>query len=63
MLDRHLKKRILKWCAEIGRQEAETRLINAGLSLSLTQKLLAGTYPDQPKIDKIQMIEKAMGAA
>lgn len=58
-MDRGLKKKIMAWKLKIGRQEAEKRLVAAGLSLSLTQKLLSGTYPNTPKMALI-LLEMAM---
>jgi hypothetical protein len=60
MKDQKLTKRIEKWILAVGRSHAEERLLNVGISLTMAQKLLAGCYPYQPKIDKILLIEKAM---
>ncbi len=39
------KRELFQWKDKVGRKIAERRLCNAGISLSMTAKLLAGTYP------------------
>lgn len=48
-IEKNLKKRIALFRAKFGRHRAEKILREAGLSLSITQKLLADSYPHQPQ--------------
>lgn len=44
----YLRVKINKWRSRIGYDEALKRLTTSGISLSLSQKLLAGTYQHHP---------------
>lgn len=57
-----LKKKIAAWRSKIGRDEAEKRLKKAGLSLSIRQKLLAGTYDHEPNGLTMKAIDSALKA-
>lgn len=60
-VDRHIKKKVSEWRASIGYVAAKESLLLSGFSLSLAQKVLAGTYPDTLKTDKMLTLTKAMG--
>lgn len=60
MKDKKLERKIEIWRKRIGREKAEQKLLKVGISLTMAEKLLAGCYPNQPKIDKIVLIERAM---
>ncbi len=55
-----LKTKLDQWIIKIGRETAEDRLKKAGVSQSMRQKLLAGTYPSNPKIEILEMVDEAM---
>ena len=59
-MEKSLKMRIKEWVEKVGRQEAEIELKARGVSKSMAQKLLACSYPNQPKIDIINALESAM---
>lgn len=48
LMDGSLKKKIDAFYAKHGRRHAEFILTTRGISQSMAQKLLAGTYPHQP---------------
>jgi hypothetical protein len=54
------KAQLKTWVTKIGSNEAGRRLVIEGLSISAAQKLLAGTYPNEPKTAMLEMIERAM---
>lgn len=56
-----LKKKIKQWSDSIGRQEAQKRLINSGLSFSISYQLSRGEYLSDPKERVVNSILKAMG--
>lgn len=55
-LESSLKRNVYSWARSVGRRNAEKALTEAGVSLSVAQKLLAGTYGPNPKQD----LEKAI---
>ncbi len=59
-MEENLKMRIIKWVDKIGREEAEKRLLAKGVNLSIAQKLLARTYPFQPKATILKQVLAAM---
>jgi hypothetical protein len=60
-VDRSFKKQMLEFRHNWGRQNAEERLIAQGLSKSMVQKLLGGSYPHTPKGLHLAAILRAMG--
>lgn len=59
-MDDKLKTKINAWTKRIGYKKAFKCLILGGISGSSATKLLAGTYPNQPKTETIMAIESAM---
>lgn len=59
-MDLALKTKVAAWRDKVGYTRAREKLLELGMSLSVVQKILAGTYKPQPKIDKIEMIKKAI---
>lgn len=57
-----LIEKISKWRNQIGYTPAKAKLRAEQMSESMAQKILAGTYPNQPKGIYLSMIEKAMKA-
>ncbi len=49
-MSRRLKAKLSEFIDKHGRHGAEIRLIAAGISRSSAQKLLAGTYPNEPRL-------------
>lgn len=59
-MDKKLVGKIGKWVEKIGHREANKRLVMAGVSGGMASKLIAGTYPNDPKPEYLQKIEEAM---
>lgn len=59
-MDKDLKKRIKDFYMKHGRKKAEDRLRGYGFSLSMVQKLLAGTYPHQPEGLYLKALNEAL---
>lgn len=53
-----IKTRVLKWADRIGKTEAKDKLMAAGISYSVTAKLISGNYGPEPKIDVVKILEK-----
>lgn len=62
-MDKDLKIRLEKWRKQIGYKEAKRRLKAQQISESMAQKLLAETYPNDPKPLYKDAIEAAMSKA
>ena len=56
MNSRTLKAEVVKWAKKIGRKEATRRLINTGLSPSMAERLVKGTYECEPHVDRADAI-------
>ncbi len=61
-MGKELLEKLSKWRDQIGYIPSIRKLRDAGLSNSMAEKLLAGTYPNQPKMMYLNAIEKAMKA-
>ena len=61
-MENDLKTKLHAWKKRLGYSEASRRMVIAGINVSAAQKLLAGTYPSNPKIDMLKLIDKAMEA-
>lgn len=48
-MEKALRKKIDAFYIKHGRREAEAKIVSRGISRSMAQKLLAGTYPHQPQ--------------
>lgn len=59
-MEKSLKVRIMEWRTVVGRKKAEEILKAKGVKKSTAQKLLAGTYPNTPKLILMTAIESAM---
>lgn len=53
-------KKVQEWSQKIGQNEAYIRLLRAGLSQSLVDKLIYGTYPSEPGRLVLKAIDEAM---
>lgn len=53
-----IKTRVLKWANRIGKGEAKDKLMSAGLSYSVTAKLISGNYGPEPKAEIVKLLEK-----
>lgn len=60
MSSEDLKKTVLEWANHIGQREAIKRLINADISLAVTQKLVVGNYVHELSFDKATAIISEM---
>jgi hypothetical protein len=61
-MDKDLRKKIEAFCKKHGRSGAEIKLCGYGISKSMAQKLLAGTYPNQPEGLYLQALQEALGS-
>lgn len=52
--------KVLTWAEKIGSKEAKERLMSAGLSYSVTAKLITGNYGPEPKAEIVKILEAAM---
>jgi len=59
-MNRDLSQKIREWRKKIGYTMALQALLKQGLSRSLAQKLLAQTYPGEPRGLYLQALERAM---
>lgn len=59
-MEKSLKMRIQGWRDKVGRQKAEEILKSNGVKRGTAQKLLAGTYPNNPKFELRSSIESAL---
>lgn len=55
-----LKRQIRKWSQHVGRDEAMKRLKGAGLSQSISTKLVGGTYEPELGFEKAQRVMALM---
>lgn len=59
-MGKELKERILKWRIKLGYDTAKRQLLATGISNGVAQKLLAGSYPNEPKALLMQAIDRAI---
>ncbi len=59
-IERSLKKRIKEFCLKWGRTDAEKRLRDAGLSLSMSRKLLSENYDHMPDEFRMRALIEAL---
>ena len=57
-----IKSRVLKWAEKVGKKEAKTRLMKAGLKYSVVAKLISGNYGPEPKKEIETILEKVMAS-
>lgn len=57
-----LKTAVAKWSKTIGHKEAVRRLVMAGASVALADKICRGTYGPMPKYELCVLINGVMSA-
>ena len=60
MTNNELKKAVKKWADKISRHEAIKRLMDADISVALSQKLVAGKYDRELSFGRAQAIIKVL---
>lgn len=59
-MDKYLKQRISYFRVKHGRTKAKARLIKAGLSQSMADKLLANCYYSKPDKFRMEILNKVL---
>lgn len=55
-----IKTKVVQWANRIGKGEAKDKLMAAGLTYSVTAKLISGNYGPEPKADIMKILEKVV---